>query len=156
MHVDGYSLGLRYDDGQWYEEARWAVAAQGSNPLKCFLERRLSSAMHQPKPNLNQRADVQLNIECLCSCACVFARSWWSPVFAPHIIMRPADVEQWHRPADEGFISLLLNTKFGVEVEKDFIQVDRKKPMSCNIVPPPKASEMDRTVRACTVRYRAS
>lgn len=74
-------------------------------------------------------------------------------MFAPHIIMRPADTERWHRPADVGFISLLLSKSTGLEVEKDFIQVDRKKPMSCNIVPPPEASEMDRTVRAYAVWF---
>ena len=65
-------------------------------------------------------------------------------VFAPHIIMRPADTERWHRKADADFISLLFNDIHGVEIDKNFVEVERKKPASCI---PTAPDPMTRTVR---------
>ena len=78
----------------------------------------------------------------------IFARSHvpavHSAVFAPHIIMRPADTEYWHRKADVAFISLLFHPVHGLEVDKDLVEVERKKPASCI---PTAPDPMTRTVR---------
>ena len=79
---------------------------------------------------------------CLCSCA---ARS----VFAPHIIRRPADSERWHRHADKEFVSFMLNTKYGMEVPRSLIEVDREKPATSRLTQKPDAAAMERTVRPC-------
>lgn len=52
--------------------------------------------------------------------------------------MRSADTELWHREEDVRFIALLLNKQTGVEIEKDFIEVDRKT-RSC-LRPPTSAT----------------